>query len=217
MTDSSKEEDNLQREAAILKGTVADAIFAWAEVEEALCSLLSDVLAIRDRAYGPAIYYAISAAELRISIVDAAVQHWLLGGRPYGDHITGAWLKIVDQLNACRKTRNKIAHGEMRRWTIRTKTKMRLTGSVFQTQSRPGQFPGMSSNDVKLAVAKFRFYATAAKRFAYSIQTAQADPLDTQELHEAVAQLRDHLRKAPAQSGVQTPPRPSILPESSPR
>lgn len=216
MSDPAKqEEQRLEREALALKGAVADAIFAWAGIEEALCSLLNDILAIRDRAYGPAIYYVPTAAEIRIAIVDSAVRHWLVGGRPYDDLIAGAWQKIALQLNSCRKVRNKIAHGEMQRWAVHNKRQVRLTGSIFTTEYNPGQFPGMSTNDVKQAARKFTFYTDAIRRLAYCIQVSQATPLDTGALHEAVARLREHLTKAAAQSAGPTPPGPSAPPEPS--
>ena len=58
-----------------MKGALADAITKWAELEDALALLLSEVLG--PEPYGPLIYFAPVATATRFSIVGAVLSLYL--------------------------------------------------------------------------------------------------------------------------------------------
>lgn len=191
-----------------LKSAIGNAISAWAEIDRSLCFLLNEILSMPDYSYGIAVYYVPVASEIRISMVDAAVMHWMEQGHPLGGHIVKVWKKIVSGLHKCRKARNEIAHGEINVWIINGKAKVRLTGPSIITYAIDGQFPGQSVHDLQQSSKKFQRYAEIVGRFTHVVQVSRDPSADRPKLLEAFQQLTSHLTTPSAQSCDQTPPKP---------
>jgi hypothetical protein len=157
----------LSEQTAIRLG-VADLTFAWASVENAMVMLLADLIGHPSGHLASAIFFAPTGIEARTKLVDSALKcrtKLACARMPSGTEIEALlikeWDSIMAQLNRLRKTRNKVAHGEMTIFsgTADSPGYARLTAPILKMDDGreeallKGQKPGLGSNELATSVA----------------------------------------------------------------
>jgi hypothetical protein len=204
-------------EILALRLAMADAISAWAHLEDALCALLGTILQSNLTNFGPAVYFGPSAAETRIAIVERAVSEFSSNLR-IGSQMFAVWRTIEAKLNRARKVRNKLAHGSvvLIKWR-NGKRRPSITGPFFGLDFEANQPPGLSLHDVKAANHTFDFCSGVIRQFTEIVRSARRAPHDEhQALLDKCHELAACIQNEAARSGAQNHPAPEIPPQSSP-
>jgi hypothetical protein len=146
-----------------LRRGVADVTLAWGHVENSLVTLLAGVLREDGAAITSAMYFSLTGLESRLRLMDSAMVQFAEMNAAH-DEIIAVWANIMSALNRLRKTRNKVAHGQIVTHNAGAPSRscVRLTSPIFDFKSsilayEKGQLPGIGSDDLQtscLAVGK---------------------------------------------------------------
>lgn len=158
----SKESDakEYNEEAQRARIAVANAIFAWASLEDKLVTLLGAALhTVAGSPMASAVYFAPSNIETRLNIVDRVVCEFPFTRKNLEGPFLAEWAAVLGKINRLKNTRNKLAHASLVGTPnpSRTKRVVRVASQIYDVQRRrdskeAGQLPGMSPADVEAHV-----------------------------------------------------------------
>jgi hypothetical protein len=218
----SEEDRRMIKEQEDIRLGVADVTFAWANVENCMVMVLAQIL--RDPAgnIASAIYFTPASIEIRMNIVDNTLRALTTGTSPEKP-LLDRWRAVMERLNRLRKTRNKVAHGEL---VIFSGTRFgggsfaRLTAPMLKLDDDKeellyrGQKPGMGSNELHQSAVAVNSTANRVIRFAEFVRLLQTGDNATllQKLSEA-----DDETQSPPDPNNPTPQAPESQPLPSPQ
>jgi hypothetical protein len=147
-----KEIARLDAESARLRDSVAAITFAWAAVENSMTLVLARVIKDPIGDLASAIFFAPSALETRLAIVNSAVRE-IIHFLSIKTDVEKPWSTIMNRLGRLKETRNKVAHGQQQTFiSPRNRRHIRLMPPLYNVQaarSHPSrQIPGLSANDI---------------------------------------------------------------------
>jgi hypothetical protein len=210
----SSADDHLLAEQDAIRLGVADITFAWASIENALVDIFFRVLSGVNISIVSTIYFTPASIETRQRIVDNTLRQLIVAGKSK-DPLLEEWAGILVTLNRLRKTRNKIAHGEMIISTsIKGSASARLVGprlkldqfnSSFMEAYFRGQKPGLGSNELRTAGRAANKAATRLITFGTYLDLAIAG--DDATLLQKLAEVKGGSPNPPDRD-TQTPPEP---------
>jgi len=132
---------------------VADAILAWASLENGSVMLLANLISDReDLHFASAIYFAPTSIDVRTSILNRAFLARFNDELQHRD-FRELWGKLVKRIDGKRQKRNIIAHSGIATHFQNDENHVRLMKPIWNSYelvplSKSGQLPGMSANDV---------------------------------------------------------------------
>jgi hypothetical protein len=214
----------IEEQDAIRRG-VADLTFAWASVENAMVMLLAELLRYPSGYVGSghlasAIYFTPASIEVRTKLVESAVKCRvrlacanLTSGAQIEAHMLEEWGLVMTRLTRLRKTRNKVAHGEMTVFggTANAPGYARLTAPMLKMDDDreeallKGQKPGLGSNELKTSTTAVILAVEQIRNFWPLVQLL--DDGDSASLLQRFAEAKTESPSQPHQDN-QTPPEP---------
>jgi len=155
MAELSSEDARLRREHADMQAAILHVHRAYAWFECGFAWLLRNALRSPLPDAAEHIYFAPSATEIRIAVVDSVVR-LLVADHPLGGRFLAQWARLLNSAARIRTTRNAISHGQIvgfrRGPNDRQRTRLvAVLADVKRTldQRRGSQLPGLSINDVR--------------------------------------------------------------------
>ncbi len=225
----------LVEETKLMNEAIVAAVRAWGGIENALAYLLGTIIRNGGGSLGMALYYRPSATETRISLVDESVKHFCQTHKE-GGRVLALWDTILNRINHCKTTRNKIIHGNVGTYCpVGAKQHVRLTAPIFNlgtnnkdlerlrkntaskiNRDAAPQLPGMSANDVKNAAINFGRLTEAANLFRLLVSEMQRNAQKPEAFDKKFQTLDSHL-KTPSlpRTGDQIPEERPDQPQSS--
>jgi hypothetical protein len=190
---------------------VAAMTFAWANLENAMVILLGNIIEPKlIGRFSSAIYFAVGGLDVRISIVDAAFRE-LLDQHQFRDQIMEKWDSLLNTIGRLKRTRNKVAHGQITTTSANGKNHVRLTAPIFHQQSsraafRKRQIPGISANDLEKSVQAVNQAIT--QLFSFSSIANLITGNQPHRLPGAIAELEALVQKQALERDNPIPPTP---------
>lgn len=161
-----------------LKKATVDVVIHWAAIEHNLAEVLSALLDRKDVALGGVIYFAPSATETRIAIVNAAMrQFWF--NRRGEELVMPIWAKIQNKLGKLKRVRNDVVHGIIAGVTMNGKHYARLTphfGDALRSRRQSMQLPGMGASDVEASIKSMNHYNTVIFELSKILRELRTNP-----------------------------------------
>lgn len=140
--------DHLKIRDGILRVTIS-----WAALENSMARLLEHIVNRKGISLGYAIYFSVSSADARFSIVDNSIRA-VFRESPL-DKLVNEWSNLFDSLKNIKKQRNDITHGNICTIAVPNKKSIknyaRLTPPIFDPNKRvtnTKQLPGKSAHDI---------------------------------------------------------------------
>jgi hypothetical protein len=148
----------LAQEHLALREAISQIVLAWSNIENDFMLVLQGVLNDPTGAIASAIYFAPASAEVRMKIVDRALDAHIEGSQYY-ERISRAWQHTLHAANRVKKTRNTVSHGQLVTVGWNGKNHIRLTAPLFNFRPFAAahskrQLPGLSSNDIRKSASK---------------------------------------------------------------
>jgi hypothetical protein len=219
VSDGERDRRLLAEQEAIHVG-VARIVFAWAKIENWMVLLLQRILKHESHEIASAIYFTPAALEVRIKLVNAALEA-LVARKAVGTPLLKEWKTILNTLNRLRKTRNKIAHGDITVFhpiggpppvARLTPPMMVNQDEAIQEWVRTRKLPGLGSNELTNSVNALMQVEKRIIRFWNFVDLIHEDAHAT--LLQKLGEVADENRSQPAPDS-QTPPEPESQPPPS--
>jgi hypothetical protein len=197
---------------------MAQANICWARIENAMASLLEQLLGYSPDHEALHIYFTPRNTETRFKIVDTmAMLRW----EKYATHdLRSEWISIRTALGRAKELRNRIAHGEVQGPGRKVGEKwvhyVRLTASSFDVGRRhkepKNQLPGMSVKDVENAAARFFWLAirVEAMRDYWRVHSIGQQT----SLPSIFLRIEENRRSSPPLQADPNQPKPPFQPQS---
>jgi hypothetical protein len=143
--------------------SVGDLTMAWARIENTMAILLIAITRDETDQIAPAIYFSPASIDVRVRLVDAALKQYVkstIMEQHFKDRLLAVWGSCLVVLNRLRKTRNKVAHGQIAVFGSHQGRPpfARLTTPALQPNEAQietylkGKKPGMGSNEIRGSV-----------------------------------------------------------------
>jgi hypothetical protein len=197
----------IEPQCAALRNAIAELIITWSHLESGLSCLLAKILQDPTVAFASAIYFSPASADVRIKIVDSALDVLAQQTDSY-DQIMDCWRRTLSRINRAKAVRNTVAHGVIGFSATKTRWHVRLTAPPFDFKrnapsSRNGQLSGMSTNDLTQATKSLK--ETADEVGLIIMIVGAVYDRDLQALQDTLLELEGHRLKATPPKVVQKP------------
>lgn len=163
---------------------VANITFAWGHMETTLVILLGTIIKDNSADVASAIYFTPAGLEIRGNIVSNALDALLIRSALH-DCILAKWQVLANTMNRLRKTRNKIAHGQLVTFSSDKLTCVRLASPALKRDDaaiaafRGGQKPGMGQNEIRQSVRAVNKARKAVEVFIEIVALFHKDDVST--------------------------------------
>lgn len=198
----------MEIESAKLRDAIAAMTIAWSHLESTLSLLLMRIL--RDGSgLASAIYYSPASADVRIKIVDSAL-NIVAQSSPEHRRIMDCWRHTMSRINRAKAMRNTVAHSVIGYSSTPTRWHVRLTSAPYDFRrnvpaDKRRQLPGMSRNDIIQATTATGETSSEVGEFLLIVDSVAA--LDWRTLRKTLLELEDRRSTEPPQKGVRKPPK----------